>query len=157
MRKRVVVSLAAFGVAAAVLMIDGYVFRASLPPWYATMLRTASTVDRLAYYLPRAVLEETIYRLLAVSAIAAGLLWGGLSETAAWWLAIGVAQAINVAVSLPPPPDVLTLLYDGLRFFAPGLVWGWLYWRHGFVAAVSAHCAAHLLLQPALSLAFADA
>jgi hypothetical protein len=29
-------------------------------------------------------------------------------------------------------------------------VWGWLYWRHGFVSALLGHGLCHLLLDPAL-------
>jgi uncharacterized membrane protein len=45
----------------------------------------------------------------------------------AWWLAISMAQCINLALALPVPAGPLALLYDDARYFAPDLVWGWLY------------------------------
>jgi hypothetical protein len=34
------------------------------------------------------------------------------------------------------------------RYVAPGVVWAWLYWRHGFVTAEVASVTCHLFLQP---------
>jgi hypothetical protein len=36
-----------------------------------------------------------------------------------------------------------------------GVLWGYLYWRHGLGASIAGHLSAHLSLQPLLSLFFA--
>jgi hypothetical protein len=41
-------------------------------------------------------------------------------------------------------------VYASLRYLAVGSVWGWLYWRHGWVSALIGHGAAHLVLDPLL-------
>lgn len=41
-------------------------------------------------------------------------------------------------------------LYATLRYWLVGAVWGWLYWRHGFLAALAGHGLSHLLLDPLL-------
>lgn len=41
-------------------------------------------------------------------------------------------------------------LYASLYFWLIGCVWGWLYWRHGWVTSAMAHSLVHLLLDPPL-------
>ncbi|WP_316399143.1 hypothetical protein [Bradyrhizobium sp. 33ap4] len=35
-----------------------------------------------------------------------------------------------------------------------GLLWGYLYWRHGLAASIAGHVSAHLSLQPLLGFLF---
>jgi hypothetical protein len=42
--------------------------------------------------------------------------------------------------------------YGALRYWAVGSVWGWLYWRHGWLAGVAGHSATHLVMDPLLLL-----
>lgn len=35
-----------------------------------------------------------------------------------------------------------------------GILWGYLYWRHGLVSAITGHISAHLSLEPLLNLLF---
>jgi hypothetical protein len=41
------------------------------------------------------------------------------------------------------------------RPIVPGVIWGYLYWRHGFVAAEIASVGMHPFLQPALGILLA--
>jgi hypothetical protein len=74
-----------------------------------------------------------------------------------WWrrpipplafvVAILVSQFANVGGLVLAIP-----LYATLRFWMVGSVWGWLYWRQGWLAALIAHGTIHLLLDPLLAL-----
>ena len=150
-----VAAVASLSVAATVALLDGFIFPTSaFPAGYADMLARTSTLARLAYYVPRAVGEEVLFRGIGVSVLA----WLGhyfcRHRVAVLWLAIAMAQCINLALALPAPSGWLMLVYDGLRYFAPGLVWGWLFWRYGILAAAGAHAGAQLLIQPALTLLY---
>ena len=149
-----VAAVASLGVAATVALLDGLVFPTSaFPAGYADMLARTSTLARLAYYVPRAVWEEVLFRGVGVSVLA----WLGqyfCKRRVAWWLAIATAQWINLAIALPAPAGWLVFFYDGVHYFAPGVVWGWLFWRYGILAAAGAHAGAQLLIQPALTLLY---
>jgi hypothetical protein len=60
-------------------------------------------------------------------------------------VAIIVSQLVNFAPFMPVNP-----IYGSLRYWLVGCVWGWLYWRHGFVTAMVAHPLCHFLLDPVL-------
>jgi len=106
-----------------------------------------------------AYVENIEYRLFLMSALvwAIGSLWRGSDgrpANGAFWTAMTLAQIVNIAVNVAPqaagPITPLALAYDGLRYLFPGVVWGYLYWRHGFVAAEIASVGAHPFLQPPL-------
>jgi hypothetical protein len=137
-----------------VLLLDGVLFRDLLPSDYVTGITRSSLSSRLSYYVPRALLEEALYRLFVVSSLAA-VLTRLLPVALAYWMAIVVAQLINVVVSLPFPMGLPMMAYTALRFYCPGLVWGYVYWRRGFFGSASAHAGAHLILQPLLGVALA--
>lgn len=74
----------------------------------------------------------------------------------AYWTGASLAAALFAAGHLPmlflllpsAPPVVVGAVLVGN--FAPGLLFGWLFWRHGLEAAMIAHAAAHLLSTLAL-------
>lgn len=94
----------------------------------------------------RSLEEEVLYRLILTTLLASiPLLWR--RQPGRWWIvgAIVLAQLVNVhAVVAAAPP------WGILRFWVVGCVWGWLYWRHGFLAALLTHGSAHLMLDPLL-------
>ncbi len=59
--------------------------------------------------------------------------------------AILVAQFADIGGLVVAWPE-----YAVPRFWLVGTVWGWLYWRHGFVSALAGHGLCHLLLDPVL-------
>jgi hypothetical protein len=104
---------------------------------------TSPLWPRTALLSAKAAIEEVEYRLLLMTA----LVW--LFSRWRWgvFAAIVLAQLVNVW------PWVLTdPFYGSLRYWLVGCVWGWLYWKHGFVAALFGHSACHLLLDPLLFL-----
>ncbi len=153
--------------ACAVAVTDGILFRSIVPRAYIAFIEQNALGFRLIYFLTRAFNEEIFYRLILMSVIAGGLrLVRGCQRDALpdaiFWIAIAAAQiiaiALNLLPSLPPAAQTPTFaLYAALRFIFPGILWGYLYWRHGFVTAEIAHVSTHIFLQPLLGHSFAHA
>jgi hypothetical protein len=125
------------GVTAFILALDtairpspDYIAFFTSPLWPRTALMSA-----------KAAIEEVEYRLLLTTLLAWAFSrwrWGIVA-------AIILAQLVNVWPWVLADP-----LYGSLRFWLVGCVWGWLYWKHGFVAALFGHSACHLLFDPLL-------
>lgn len=106
----------------------------------------APIVPHLRYMIPRAAFEELAYRLVLMTLI----VWAGTWRTGTaprwyFWGAIILSQFVNVGILEAVDP-----LYSTFRYWAVGCVWGWLFWRHGWVTALGAHMACHLVLDPLL-------
>src|SRR5579862_4369764 len=141
-RRPVLVGIAAaVAVAAYIVAIDGVLFRAALPASYVGFFETMGLRDRLVYFMLRAFNENVIYRLFAFSTLfwlisrLKGVPAGELSRVAVW-CAIVAAQVLNIGMNVaamsPDPFTFATAFYDAIRYVAPGVLWGWLYWRLGF-------------------------
>jgi hypothetical protein len=145
----------AFAVAAAVAAIDGFIFRPILLLDYVEYFRKSDDLERLLYFMLRAFNEQIIYRLFLMSFLVwgLGLLWrgeGGRPADGAYWAGMLIAQVVNIAINMPLPATPSMFCYDFVRYICPGIVWGYLYWRHGFMTAEVAHVGTHPFLQPAL-------
>jgi len=146
-------------VAAGVAIVDGFLFRGYLSSNYVQIFSTVGLTSRLLYFMPRAFNENLIYRWCVMSTLIwmIGTLWHDADRRpadGAYWLGIVLAQVINISINVvavshsPVTPGLL--VYDCIRYIVPGVIWGYLYWRHGFVAAEIASVGTHPLLQPAL-------
>jgi hypothetical protein len=150
---------AAVAVAVYVVAIDGSLFRATLPASYVQFFEATGLRDRLAYFMLRAFNENVIYRLFVFSTLfyliarVKGVPAKELSQ-APVWSAIVATQILNIGMNVaalsPDPLTFATALYDAVRYVAPGVLWGWLYWRFGFLTAEIASVGCHIFLQPAL-------
>jgi hypothetical protein len=71
-----------------------------------------------------------------------------------YWIAIVIAQAVPMLLNeIPFYPQTITpifMLYVVVRFILAGILWGYLYWRHGFATSEIAHVSTHIFLQPLL-------
>lgn len=142
------VSLAVVGVTLFVLLLDGVFFRHHLSGDYVAFY-TSPLVPRTFSTCWLACVEEFKYRLLLMTALVFAVSMARGKPSAAWFVAIiVVAQFASVFSLVLADP-----LYASLRFWAVGTVWGWLYWRHGWIAALAGHGTVHLALDPALFLA----
>ena len=141
----IAVAFAIGGVTGFVLLLDGVLFRQHLTPDYVRFF-TSPLIPRLPLLSLLAAIDEVKYRLLLMTALVAlqKLVGGKLSPTA-FIAAIVLSQFANVGFFVMADP-----VYATLRYWAVGCVWGWLYWRHGWLAAVTGHAACHLLLDPLL-------
>lgn len=152
--------LYAAGTAIFVVVIDCFVFRQTLTPDYVAVLRQPLWM-RLVYFSIRAFTENTVYHLFALSILilAFGAVWhkaDGSPSDVAFWAAIILSQLVNIVwnVVLFEPVTPFALGYDAIRYVAPGLLWGYLFWRYGFATAEIAHVATHFFLQPSISIVF---
>lgn len=156
----------AFGVGLLVALfaalIDLVVFRRLLSSSYVLYFSGTVLPARLIYFMTRAFNEDIFYRLFFMSTVlwVLGFVWRdsqGRLPNAAYWFAIILAQAvpmlINEAPFYPPHLTLDFLLYVVVRFILAGVLWGFLYWRYGFVTAQTAHVSTHLFLQPIMGLA----
>lgn len=136
---------AVFAVTAAVLLLDVVVFRRSLTEDYVTFY-TAPLWPRTLEMGIKAVEEEIIYRLGLMSALVFALnLVRGRVAPGNFWAAIICSQLVLVWPSIVEFP-----LWGSLRFWAVGCVWGWLYWKRGWVTSAVGHGVVHFLLDPIL-------
>lgn len=134
-------------VTAAGLILDVVVFRDRLPAWYIEHFRELSPRSVLTVSLWAATAE--VYRGLLMTGVLAALsLQGGRPSAARFIFAIAAAQLVLVWPAVIADP-----LYGLLRCWAVGCVWGWLFWRHGWLSALAAHSAVHILLDPMLRIA----
>ena len=141
----VTVVLAIAGVTAAILVLDGLLFRQYLTPDYVRVF-SSPLIPRLPVLSLIAAIDEFKYRLLLMTVMVAvqKLVFGKLTA-ASFVAAIVISQFVNVGSLVLADP-----IYAALRYWAVGCVWGWLYWRHGWLAAVTGHAGSHVLLDPLL-------
>jgi membrane protease YdiL (CAAX protease family) len=115
-----------------------------MPAWWQALLGSVSA----------GITEELLLRLGLVTF----LVWLGTKlvrrrqpSPAVVWAAIGVAALVfglghlPLAASLAPLTALMVVRTLVLNGFA-GLVFGWVYWQHGLVAAMVAHTSADIVL-----------
>ena len=150
---------AAFLMAAAIAVLDGVIWRPYLPPAYLQYFQTVGLATRIAVFMFRAFSENVVYRLFLFSCLTflLGRIWSGSDgrpAPGAIWLAMTVAQTVNIGVNVVAiAPDGSTpaqLLYDAVRYVAPGIAWAQLYRYYGFSTVEIASLGGHVFLQPAL-------
>lgn len=141
--KAVVLSI--LGVTAFIVALDAWLFRGTLPAAYVEHF-TSPLIPRMFFACAGSAIEEFKFRLIGMTALGVILSRGSGHLPSSVWIAIILTtQFINVGNLILADP-----LYASLRYLAVGSVWGWLYWRHGWLAALSGHATCHLLLDPLL-------
>jgi hypothetical protein len=150
--------VSALGVTIFVIVVDCFLFRNTLSPGYVEILRQPLSF-RLTYYPVRAYTENIVYRLFAMPLLvlafgAFGRKADGSPADGAFWAAIVMAQVINIVWNGVQFESVtlFALGYDAIRYVLPGCLWGYLFWRYGFVTAEIGHVATHFFLQPAFNI-----
>jgi hypothetical protein len=147
-------------IAVAVLCaVSDRAWRSALHPSYVDYIRATPLAVRTLLFAARALNENIIYRLFLSSLFVCilGAVWkraDGRPAPGAFWTAFVLAQGVNIwiNVSRHAPLTPASALHDLVRYVAPGVVWGWLYWRRGFAANELASTSVHLFLQPLLTL-----
>lgn len=142
---------------AALVLADAALFARHLPTEFHSLLEISLWKRLLAGVVYGGVTEELLTRLFFISflAWALGHVWRGPGELpadGAFWTAIVVAALLFGALHLPmtmaiaplsPMLVLRALLLNGIA----GVVFGYLFWRHGLEAAMLAHASAHVVLQ----------
>lgn len=156
---KLVVPALLWGLAAgtALVLIDVLLFARDLPAELHPLLEIPLWKRLLAGIVYGGITEELLTRLFFVSLLAwaLGHVWkgpGGLPAAGAFWTAIVVSALLFGALHLPmtlaiapfsPMLVLRALLLNGIA----GVIFGYLFWRHGVEAAMLAHASAHLVLQ----------
>jgi hypothetical protein len=126
---------------------------------YATTIDTIPVWTRIAGFGLRAYNENILYRLFLGSVLVwlIGRVWrrsDGAIAAGAYVTGFVLSQVINIWINVTShgPLTGIALIHDAVRYITPGLVWSWLYWRHGFQSNEIACTSVHVFLQPILSL-----
>lgn len=149
--------LAAALVAGWVMLLDCFLFRDRISAGVLAFLRAPLDV-RLVYFMLRAFNENVIYRLFGFGGAVwlFGRLRGEQPGMPAMLALAAAVQAANIGGNVVwaggGPITLAGLGYDGVRYVLPGVVWAWLFVRHGFATAEVASVGCHLFLQPGYSL-----
>lgn len=131
-------------------LFASFVVGLAILAWDPTSLAVPD-YSTLLYYPPKATAEELIYRLGGTSCIALALtaLTGKrLSLAVRVLVAAVLSQSINIVLNAPEPTH--HMVYTIVRYALPGVIWGWLYLRYGFFAAIVGHAGTHIWLDPAI-------
>ncbi len=131
-----------------VVVLDTVIFRNNLSPNYVT-LYTSPLIPRTPVLCLLAAVEEVKYRLLVMTGLTmVAALWRGKVSGAMFEAIILASQFYGVWPQVLNDP-----IYGSLRYWAVGCLWGYLYWRHGWLAALIGHAMSHLVLDPLLLVA----
>lgn len=132
-----------------------WIWRPSLHADYARFLTTTPLALRITGFAMRALNENILYRLFLGSLLIwiLGSVWkgpDGRPAPGAFWTGFTLSQMANIWANVTSlaPLTPAALLHDLLRYVAPGVVWGWLYWRRSFKATEIASTSVHLFFQP---------
>jgi hypothetical protein len=139
---------------------DAFLFRAVVPASQTTMVTATSAMQRIVLFAPLAMLDEIGFRLLLMSALAwlltLPMAFGdppSPGRNLRFWVAIITVAGIYLPLhpsylaSLGPLTPMVATREVALHLSA-GILWGYLYWRYGLIAAMAGHTSAHLTLQP---------
>lgn len=137
---------------------DAGPLRGAVPAVQHAVLAQMTLAERLAWFARGALLDEVALRLVALAA----LVWIGTAlrrsaDRVVWWgsialVALAVWPLFAWAYISALDPGALTVLREVVLHGGAGLLWGWLCWRHGWLAGLGGHISAHLALQPLLGL-----
>lgn len=145
----------ALAIALWVVVLDCFVFRAVLVPPYVQFMHEPLAM-RASYFILRTFNENIIYRLFLTSVAVLALTRLRVATPLTVFVAIVAVQFVNIAanVFLQEHVTPMLFLYDVLRYIVPGVCWGWLYYRFGFVTNEIAAVGCHVFLQPMISVLF---
>ena len=149
--------LAGAAVGTTLVAIEALVFLRHLPPAMQLLFAIPLWKRLLGSVLYGGITEELIMRLFLLSLVAwlCGRWWktqSGLPSQGAFWIAIvlvamlfGLGHLPATAAVTPLTPTIVfrAMVLNGIA----GIVFGYLYWRHGLEAAMIGHMSAHLVMQ----------
>jgi hypothetical protein len=133
---------------------DATVFRSVVPESQTALIAASSVLQRLGIFAQGVVVEEVLFRLIIMSAV----VWllttiAGAPRKWCYWAAILLVAFVVYPLfhrSYLASLDftALVVLREVVLHGAVGVLWGYLYWRYGFFAAVIGHISAHIALEP---------
>lgn len=138
-------------------LADATFFRGAVPDVQHWMVAHLTAPQRIALAWRGALFDEVVLRLGAVTVLVWLGRYVGLTGWRACWPAILAAAGLAWSLTVLPYLSDLhwsapVILREVLLHVAAGTLWGWLYCRHGWLAGMAGHWAAHLTLQPLLGI-----
>jgi len=138
-------------------LADTTFLRSAVPEVQHWMVAHLSAIQRIALGLRGALFDETVLRLLVLTVLVRLARIGGLSGWRSFWPAILATALLAWPLTVLPYLSDLdwtaaTAVREVALHGAAGTLWGWLYCRHGWLAGLAGHWAAHLVLQPLLGI-----
>jgi hypothetical protein len=143
------------GLAVAVVVLDRLIFRPLLPG-FSTVITQVSGWQGLLVSFYGGIVEELLMRLFILSVCAwllgrishtparlpsRGAMWGAIIISALVFTG-GHLPATSLTVAITPLVVVRALVLNGML----GLLYGYLYWRHGLEAAMLSHFSSDIVL-----------
>ena len=135
-------------------LANAIVFHGAVPAARVIEVRTMPLPSRILSYGLAVVVEELVLRLACMTALVAlFVVAAGRRSDLCYYLAIAVVAFVAYPLwshryFAGLQWSALTAARELALHFSATALWGWLYWRHGWLAAVTAHGAAHLTLEP---------
>ncbi len=135
---------------------DAGPLRSAVPAVQHAVLAQMGLAERLAWFARGALIDEVVLRLGALALLVwLGTALRGKADRAVWWGGIVLVALVVWPVwslgYLPGlEPGALTVVREVVLHGGAGLLWGWLCWRHGWLAGLAGHVGAHLAVQPLL-------
>lgn len=137
-------------------LADATLLHAAIPDSQRILARDWSMAARLIRFLQGALLDEVVLRLVGMSTLVALLARMSRQsrvvshDLAIALTALGLWPLYAHAYLAHLPLTGLTMLREAVLHGGAGMVWGWLYSRHGWLAGLVGHGSCHLALQPLL-------
>jgi hypothetical protein len=139
-------------------LADRFLFSTVVPEFQISFVKASSAPQRLVFYAQVVVFEEIAYRLLVLTTLVwAAVALSGTIRPWCYWVAILTTALVlyplgHLAYLASLPPTTLSVAREIALHGSAGILWGYLYWRYGLLASIGGHVAAHLSLQPLLSI-----
>jgi hypothetical protein len=136
---------------------DAYLFQAAVPTSQQELISSSTAAQRIVYFARGAIIDELEFRLILKTAMVWLLAtFFGTPRRWFYWLAILTIALVAYPVShlaylATLNPTAWTVLRELALHGSAGVLWGYLYWRHGLIAAMAGHVSAHVSLEPLLA------
>ena len=139
-------------------LADNTFLASVVPTSQQAILASTTPLEGILAFSRGAAGDEVALRLITMN----GLIWLLMAITqrrgsGIHWAAIGMTAFIAwplwaLAYVTSLDWSALTVLREVALHGAAGTLWGWLCWRHGWLAGLTGHIGAHLALQPLLAM-----
>ena len=136
---------------------DSLFFRDAIPASIVELTAKTSAFQRIVLFTPFAIADDLIFRLGAMSAVSWVLVLIAGKRDWCFWAAILVTALIiyplaHYSYLAGLEPSLASVMREIMLHGGAGILWGYLYWRFGLLAAICGHVGAHLVLEPLMSL-----
>lgn len=139
------------------VLADSVLFASVIPPSQGVLFVQTPLALRLPIVVGLVLYDELVLRLIGLPMLAVALSRVvGLRSSIAWWSAIVLTAGVLWPLITQRyfagfEWSMLAALRELSLHVAAGALWGWLCWRHGWIAGLAGHLSAYGALLPLLS------